>query len=210
VKAATAGKKAVPAARAAASRLEKADVAVARAAGPYLDTPLVHAIGLIGEAGDQPQLRTLCAALIAAGLASGNRRLAVTGMKMLAAHTLATVAKDFVKRRVDRTRPRTLVREGRYEMEPGRHEGEEITSFPSGHTAGAVAVARAFARSYPEHAAAAYTAAGAIALAQVPRCAHYPTDIVAGAVVGLAAESVGEQAQQAVGKAFPRGRRGTV
>ncbi|QPQ54221.1 hypothetical protein IC614_07555 [Allosphingosinicella flava] len=33
---------------------------------------------------------------------------------MIIAHILATVAKDIVKRRVDRTRPRLLIEEGRY------------------------------------------------------------------------------------------------
>jgi membrane-associated phospholipid phosphatase len=33
-------------------------------------------------------------------------------------------------------------------------------------------------------------AAGLIAVSQVPRCAHYPTDVAAGLAVGLAAEAV--------------------
>lgn len=28
---------------------------------------------------------------------------------------------------------------------------------------------------------------------QIPRCAHYPSDIIAGAVVGLAAEAIVDQ-----------------
>ena len=72
----------------------------------------------------------------------------------------------------------------------GRNTSKEETSFPSGHSAGAAAVARAFARDYPEHAAPAYAAAGALALAQIPRCAHYPTDVGAGLALGLAAEAV--------------------
>jgi hypothetical protein len=30
---------------------------------------------------------------------------------------------------------------------------------------------------------------GALALAQIPRCAHYPTDVAAGLAIGLAAEA---------------------
>jgi membrane-associated phospholipid phosphatase len=168
-----------------------ADEAAAEAALPYQGSPAMAALGHFASLGDQPPLRTLCAALIAAGLAGGDRRLAKAGLRMLAAHTLATFAKDFVKHRVDRTRPRSKGEEGKDHVpKPGRHTAKEETSFPSGHSAGAAAVARAFARDYPEYAAPAYAAAGALALAQIPRCAHYPTDVGAGLAIGVAADAV--------------------
>jgi membrane-associated phospholipid phosphatase len=168
-----------------------ADAAAAEAALPYQGSPAMEALGRFAALGDQPPLRTLCAATIAAGLAGGDRRLARAGLRMLLAHTLATLAKDFVKHRVDRTRPRSTGGKGKAQRpRPGRHTAKEETSFPSGHSAGAAAVARAFARDYPEHAAPAYAAAGALALAQIPRCAHYPTDVGAGLALGLAAEAV--------------------
>ena len=37
--------------------------------------------------------------------------------------------------------------------------------------------------------AIAYAAAGVLALAQIPRSAHYPSDIAAGLVIGFAAEA---------------------
>jgi membrane-associated phospholipid phosphatase len=176
--------------RKAAETLLDADAAAAGAVLPHQETWPVRALGLVADLGDQPPMRVLCGAVIAAGLAGGDRRLAMTGVRMLAAHTLATLAKDFVKRRVDRTRPRSKGRPGKdHRPSPGRSEAKEETSFPSGHAAGAVAVARAFARDYPEHAGAAYAAAGALALAQIPRCAHYPTDVGAGVAIGVAAEA---------------------
>jgi membrane-associated phospholipid phosphatase len=175
----------------AARAVLAADEAAAEAALPYQGSPAMEALGRFASLGDQPPLRTLCAAVIAAGVAGGNRRLARAGVRMLVAHTLATLAKDLVKERVDRTRPRSKGESGKDHVpRPGGHTAKEETSFPSGHSAGAAAVARAFARDYPEYAAPAYAAGAALALAQIPRCAHYPTDVGAGLVLGLAAASV--------------------
>ncbi len=179
-----------PGAVANASAIEQADVAVARAVAPYRETQAVRALGFVSELADQPPLITICSATLAWGLLGGNRRLARTGARMLAAELLATALKTAVKRSVDRTRPKLLVEEGRYEMRPGHTRGSPINSFPSGHTAGAVTVARAIARDYPEHAAVAYAGAAAIAAIQIPRCTHYPSDLAAGAVIGVAAEAV--------------------
>jgi membrane-associated phospholipid phosphatase len=135
--------------------------------------------------------------VIAVGTVGGDRRLLRAGIRMLAAHSLATVAKDFVKHRVDRTRPRASRRPGKdMKPRPGRSDAKEETSFPSGHSAGAAAVARAFTREYPEHALPAAGAAAMLALAQIPRCAHYPTDVGAGIAIGLAAEAVVDLAKR--------------
>jgi membrane-associated phospholipid phosphatase len=168
-----------------------ADEAAAEAALPYQGSPAMEALGRFASLGDQPPLRTLCAALIAAGVAGGDRRLARAGVRMLVAHTLATLAKDFVKERVDRTRPRSKGEKGKDHVpKPGRDDSKEETSFPSGHSAGAAAVAWAFARDYPEYAGPAYAAGSALALAQIPRCAHYPTDVGAGLAIGIAADAL--------------------
>lgn len=172
-----------------ASALEQADVAVTQAVAPYRKTVVVRALGTLSELADQPQLFTICVGTAVLGLATGNRRLARTGLRMFAAELLATALKTAVKRSVDRTRPKLLVEEGRYEMRPGNRHGSPINSFPSGHTAGAVSVARAFARDYPEHGTAVYGAAAAVAAIQIPRCRHYPTDLAAGAAIGLVAEA---------------------
>ena len=106
---------------------------------------------------------------------------------MFAAELLATALKTAIKRSVDRTRPKVLVEEGRYEMRPGEtataaRSTPSRQAIPSGHTA-------AFARDYPEHGVAAYGAAAAVAAIQIPRCKHYPTDLAAGAAIGLLAEA---------------------
>lgn len=170
-----------------------ADNAAARLARRYEDSVAVKLLEHVADLGDQPALRILCGAVIGVGLLAGDRRLARTGVAMLAAHSLATFAKDRIKERVDRTRPRSAGKPGKdAKPRPGGATSKEETSFPSGHSAGAAAVARAFARAYPEHAGKAYAAAGILALTQIPRCAHYPSDVGAGLALGVASEAVTE------------------
>ena len=173
----------------AAQAVMKLDKAAHEAVRPYQDSGAVEALTWYAKLGDQPQMLTLSSLVLASGLARGDSRMARAGLRMIAAHLLATGAKNFVKRRVDRTRPRSAAGGNGHQPRLGRTETKEETSFPSGHSAGAIAVARAFAREYPEYRGPALAAAGAIALAQIPRCAHYPTDVGAGLAIGWASEA---------------------
>lgn len=184
-----------------ADRALKVDSKALEAVEPLRDTKPVEALAWYSELGDQPQMLSLSGGLLALGLVRGDRRMTRAGGRMIAAHLLATWAKNFVKRRIDRTRPRNAQGAKGHKPKPGRDESKAETSFPSGHSAGAIAVARAFAREYPELDRAAYGAAGLIALAQIPRCAHYPTDVGAGIALGLAAEAL-------VNRVWPDGRSG--
>lgn len=184
-------RKARHSAKKSADTMLAADAGVARAAAPLRESPAVKVVGKLSEVGDQPQLRILCGAVIAAAIVRRDARLARAGVRMLAAHTLATLAKSMVKHHVDRTRPGAML-DGKGGARPrkGHSRAKAENSFPSGHSAGAIAVAQAFAHEYPEHRAAALAAAGAIALAQIPRCAHYPTDVGAGLAIGAAAAAL--------------------
>lgn len=154
---------------------------------PVSDTTPVKALGVLSEVGDQLQMRVLCGSMIAAGLATSNKRMWKAGARMLVAHELATLLKDTIKRRVDRTRPRSAESHRDRKAKPGKDTSKEETSFPSGHSAGATAAAMAFAGEYPEHRTAALAAAGLVSAAQVPRCAHYLTDVGAGVLIGAGA-----------------------
>lgn len=175
--------------RKAVQAVEKADRRIVHRASSYRDVPIVRLLGKVGELGDQPPMVALCGATIFGGLVRRDGALVATGVRMLAAHAVATGIKHVIKRSVDRTRPHLLVEEGRYETGPGRRDEGAFSSFPSGHTAGAVAVARAVARDVPTGAWPAYAGAAVIAGVQVPRCHHFPSDIGAGAVIGWAAEA---------------------
>jgi membrane-associated phospholipid phosphatase len=186
---------------AAAEQILEADARTVAAVQPVKDHPLFERLA---DLGDQPQLRILCGGVIALGVFQRDRRLVLAGTRMLAAHTLATWTKDFVKHRIDRTRPRSLGDpETDHRLAPGRSHAKEETSFPSGHAAGASAVARAFARDYPEHKGAAAVAGTILSLAQIPRCAHYPSDVGAGVAIGLASEALVDGAVRLAGHLLP-------
>lgn len=154
------------------------------------NTPVVKAISWFSQLGDQPQMRILSGGLLALGLLRGDARMVRAGARMLVAHELATSAKNFVKHRVDRVRPRSADSKAQQKPRAGDSEAKEDTSFPSGHSAGSLSVALAFAREYPQFRGAAIATATGVALAQIPRCAHYPTDVAAGMALGAAAEKV--------------------
>ncbi|WP_062207921.1 phosphatase PAP2 family protein [Aureimonas sp. AU12] len=169
------------------SDLEKADVEAGAKAARNRNRPLVRLAGTLSEIADQPQLAVVCGLTILAGLLRRDSRLAATGVRMLAAHGLATFAKGWIKDRVNRTRPGVAVEENRYEMRPGTSEDGRDRSFPSGHTAGAVAAAASLIPHYPAASVPAFGLAAAIAAIQVPRGHHYPGDLAAGLAIGLVA-----------------------
>ncbi|MDG6080173.1 phosphatase PAP2 family protein [Erythrobacter litoralis] len=169
--------------------IEQADIAVADTMVSYRETKVVKALGTASEVADQPPLLSLCLGTFALGAILRNPRMMRAGGRMIASHLVATGIKAVIKKSVDRTRPSLLHDEQRYELDEGKRDEGDYNSFPSGHTAGAVAVAMALGREYPRLAWPARAPAAAIALIQIPRCAHYPSDITVGAGLGLLAEA---------------------
>ena len=184
---------------AAESRLIDFDHATHKLFKPHRETRAVQALDRFSKLGDQPQMRSLCAAVIVGGLLLRKRRLIRAGVRMLIAHEAATSAKLAIKMEFDRTRPRGAERRAEKKIRKGHSKAKEQSSFPSGHSAGALAGARAFAREYPEYGAAALAAGAAVAVSQIPRCAHYPSDVITGAAVGLASEAVVARVWDAAG-----------
>ncbi|MFC3713603.1 phosphatase PAP2 family protein [Sphingoaurantiacus capsulatus] len=191
-------------------KIERADKKAARAAAKRADHPVAKAVAVVGKFGDQPPLLALSAGVLAMGWWRGDRRTMRAGARMLAAEAVSIVLKDLVKRAVTRTRPHLLVDKGHYELRFGGPHDGPYNSFPSGHTAGAVAVSRALAREYPEGDLPAYAAAATIAVGQIPASAHYPTDITAGAAVGYISEWLVDQAVQAIDARLERAPHGAA
>jgi membrane-associated phospholipid phosphatase len=170
--------------------IERADLAVAKRVGALQRRPAVKLLGQASEMADQPPMIALAVGTLAGGLLFRRPAVALAGLRMLAAHAVATGIKTGVKRAVDRTRPHVLSNEGEYLVRKGRRREPRYNSFPSGHTAGAVAAAEAVARTHPPAALPARLWAAAIAAIQVPRGAHYPSDVSVGAAIGLVADRV--------------------
>lgn len=169
--------------------IEKGDIAVAEALTPVSEQPAIKLFGKAGELGDQPPLYMLSGGVIAAGLATGDARTLRAGARMLAAHAVATMIKNVFKRCVDRTRPNLISENDQYESGKGTRFDTEYNSFPSGHTASSIAVARALGREYPGQKDMALGLASSIAGLQVIRGKHYLSDIAAGVAIGIAAEA---------------------
>jgi membrane-associated phospholipid phosphatase len=175
-------------------QIERADVAAAAKAGEQRHHPLVRAAGAMAKGADQPPMFTLATAVLGAGLALGRPKVAEAGGRMLIALTVATAVKAAVKASVVRTRPNVLWDEGRYETGIWGPNESPWNSFPSGHTANAVTVARAVGRVVPEARPALWALAAVAGGVQVPRGAHHPLDVAVGAVVGLLAEALADRA----------------
>ncbi|WP_085809531.1 phosphatase PAP2 family protein [Sphingomonas sp. TZW2008] len=170
----------------------------------------VALLGAASEVADQPPMVALSLVTLGSGLVMRRPAVARTGLRMLLAHALATGGKTMLKRSIDRTRPQRALRDGKHHAGTGKGGGDtDFNSFPSGHTAGAVAVAQAVAATQPQLAVTARGGAFAVAALQLPRGAHYPSDVLVGAVIGYVADQAAgaliDGAGQMLGRARPAG-----
>src|SRR4051812_41705919 len=122
------------------SHAEAADIAVAERLARGRRHGAVQAAGTLSEVGDQPPLLTLSGAVLALGLVTGNAETTRAGARMLGAVLVATGIKSVLKHLLSRTRPYVLLDEGRYAVQAFGSDEGAWQSFPSGHTAGSVAV----------------------------------------------------------------------
>jgi membrane-associated phospholipid phosphatase len=176
-----------------ASKAERTDAAVSTALMQHRENRMVRALGLAAEGADQPPLFGASLVTIGLGAALRRPRLLRAGLRMLASESVATGIKSVIKHHVNRTRPHKMLKDGRYSLHTdasGSKDDGPWNSFPSGHTAGAVAVSKAVTREYPEARPVAGIAATLVALIQLPRGKHFASDVVAGAVIGIVSEAL--------------------
>ena len=190
-------------AKAKAKRAAHAEHRATAAAARHRHHPLVDAAGTVSDVADQPPLIALSLAMLGGGVLLRRPAIARAGARMLASHLLATGIKTLVKQRVDRTRPGRALADGRHRVGKGNGAQDgELNSFPSGHTAGAVAVAQAASRDLPRAAIPARAAAAGVGAMQVPRGAHYLTDVAVGAAIGWLSEKIASAALDAAERAL--------
>ncbi|CAL9655271.1 phosphatase PAP2 family protein [Streptomyces sp. enrichment culture] len=150
--------------------------AVAATSTPTLD----RALRRLSRAADHSKVSLGIAAALALGGARA-RRAALVGVGAVAVASVSTnlLGKRLVHRaRPDREAARVTV--DRYVPMPAS------ASFPSGHTAAAVAFATAVGVVLPEAAVPLGALAGAVGYSRVHTGVHYPGDVAAGAVLGIA------------------------
>jgi undecaprenyl-diphosphatase len=121
---------------------------------------------------------------IAAGVVRAlvNRKLAMATWQTVLAVLLASVVADGIMKPVIH-RPRPFTASAILEV-----VGDRPTSgsFPSGHAATCVAGALLLASTWPQARVGIWTVAAVVAAARVYMGVHYPTDALAGALVGWA------------------------
>ncbi|MGA5900259.1 phosphatase PAP2 family protein [Streptomyces venetus] len=79
----------------------------------------------------------------------------------------------------------------------------DSSSFPSGHTAAAVAFTAAVVPTWPAAGAVCAVPAAMVALERVQSGAHYPSDVAAGAAIGLASAWLTRRAPRLILRHFP-------
>jgi hypothetical protein len=139
---------------------------------------------------------------------SGNRRLARTCSLSAEALINGAIYSTVLKKLTRRSRP---VNGGTGEFFlRGTEDGQLTSSFPSGHATGAFAVASVFASRYRHRMWVPYVAygtAGLIAWSRVELGRHFPSDVIAGALLG---HSMGRMVARRDGEEGRPDRRGRL
>ncbi|MET9572947.1 phosphatase PAP2 family protein [Streptomyces virginiae] len=137
----------------------------------------------VEEAVEHTKLWWAAAGVMAAGGGRRGRKAAAAGITAMALAEL--LSNGVVKQLIERRRPpKEWIPHSDVQDRP------DSSSFPSGHTAAAVAFTAAIAPTWPWAGAACCVPTVMVAVERVHSGAHYPTDVAAGAAIGLAAAAL--------------------
>ncbi|MFH8606227.1 phosphatase PAP2 family protein [Streptomyces sp. NPDC018029] len=139
---------------------------------------LHRALSAVEEMAESTKLWWGAAAVMACTGGRRGRTAAVAGLASMAVAQL--VSNGVGKQLVDRPRPPK-----EWIPHDDVEDRSESSSFPSGHTAAAVAFTAAVIPSWPLAGGLCAVPAAMVAVERVQSGAHYPTDVAAGATIGL-------------------------
>jgi membrane-associated phospholipid phosphatase len=130
-------------------------------------------LGTLGDAaGGTIAMASIVGGTVTASLLSHSTRLKSSAFALAQATTVEIAFVESLKYITQRERP----------------DGSDNLSFPSGHSAGAFTVAAVFSHYYGwKWGVPLYAAAGLVAVSRVEKGKHWPSDVAAGATIGLLA-----------------------
>lgn len=148
-----------------------------------IDHPWFEFVGHVGNrVGNGLFLVGISGAMLAIGLVLKRPVFRLAGLESLVAHAAAALIVQVLKHLIGRPRPRMTHSNG-FQFGPSWDSG--LDSFPSGHTMASFAVAAVLAKHFPWAAWILYSTAGLVAAGRVIHGSHFPSDVIAGAGLGL-------------------------
>jgi len=148
-----------------------------------LHNSVIEQIGNLGNRlGDGKTLAILSFGFFLVGFGLKKDVFRQTGIDSLVAHALAGIVVQIPKHIIGRPRPRFAHQEA---FEYGASFEAGLDAFPSGHSTASFAVAAVLARYFPAMSWVWYSLASFVGLSRYLRGSHFPTDVLAGAVLGF-------------------------
>ncbi len=145
--------------------------------------PLIDDVGDIGNfLGKGETLVLISLAIGGMGLWMQSDRWKFAGLYSLLAHGIAALITQLIKHTLSRPRPR-LMDTTEWEIRPTLESG--LDSFPSGHTSGSFSMAMVLAYYFPKGKVLWFGLASFNAMCRVIKGSHFPTDVLAGLLIGI-------------------------
>lgn len=162
------------------SEIRETDRSVSKGLAASAPPALHRTLSAVEKAAERSKL--WCGAAVAMATLGGprGRRAATAGLTAVALTQL--VSNAVCKQLADRPRPPK-----EWFPHDEAEDRPDSSSFPSGHTAAAVAFTAAVAAIWPPVGAVCAVPAALVAVERVQSGAHYPSDVAAGAAIGAAA-----------------------
>ncbi|WP_330324107.1 phosphatase PAP2 family protein [Streptomyces pseudovenezuelae] len=157
----------------------KVDEALTRRAAARIPAGVGKVLSAVEEAAESTKLWCGAAVVMAWKGGRRGRRAAAAGLAALAMAQL--VSNGLCKQLAGRPRP-----PAEWIPHDEVDDRPDSSSFPSGHTAAAVAFTAAVAPTWPVAGALCALPAMMVAVERVQSGAHYPSDVAGGAAIGLA------------------------